>query len=151
MKRYKDPLYNLSWLPITRTLANSNQNRFPLDLRHTFTVSLPSVTRTLANSKLPLTRSSFCFPSDHFYIILPSITRMMFWALKSQEKNSLLASQTLNFEFPIDVLYAYSLLFRGGWCSSHKSNVKQLYFSKPWVKRMLYLSKVLLCYVQFII
>ena len=27
---------------ITRTLANSNQNRFPLDFRHTFTVILPS-------------------------------------------------------------------------------------------------------------
>ena len=39
-----------SRLPITRTLANSNQNRFPLDFRHTFTVILPSVTRTLDNS-----------------------------------------------------------------------------------------------------
>ena len=44
-----------SRLPITRTLANSNQNRFPLDFRHTFTVILPSVTRT-----------NFCFPSGHF-------------------------------------------------------------------------------------
>ena len=79
-----------SWLPITRTLANLNQNRFPLDFRHTFTVILPSVTRTLDNSNLPLTRSSFCFPSDHFYTILPSITRTMFCALfyliKSREK-----------------------------------------------------------------
>ena len=39
-----------SRLPITRTFANSNQNRFPLDFRHTFTVILPSVTRTLDNS-----------------------------------------------------------------------------------------------------
>ena len=30
--------------------ANSNQNRFPLDFRHTFTVVLPSVTRSLDNS-----------------------------------------------------------------------------------------------------
>ena len=39
------------WLPITRTRkfeprANSNQNWFPLDFRHTFTVILPSITRT---------------------------------------------------------------------------------------------------------
>ena len=41
---------NYSRLPITRTLANSNQNRFLLDFRHTFTVILPSITRTLDNS-----------------------------------------------------------------------------------------------------
>ena len=34
----------------------------------------------------------------------------MFWALKKSGKNSVLASKTLNFEFPIGVLYAYSLL-----------------------------------------
>ena len=52
------------------------------------TLILPSVTRTLDNSNLPLTRSSFCFSSDHFYIILSSITRTLFWALKSREKQS---------------------------------------------------------------
>ena len=39
------------------------------------------ITRTLAtDSNLTLTRSNtnFCFSSDHFYIILPSITRTMF-------------------------------------------------------------------------
>ena len=39
------------------------------------------ITRTLAtDSKLMLTQSSTnsCFSSDHFYIILPSITRIMF-------------------------------------------------------------------------
>ena len=41
---------------------------------------------TLDNSNLPLTRSNFCFPLDHFYIILPSITRTMFWALKKSGK-----------------------------------------------------------------
>ena len=66
-----------SSLPITRTPANSNQSRFPLDFLHTFTVILPSVTRTLDNSNLPPIRSNFCFPSDHFYIILPSITWTM--------------------------------------------------------------------------
>ena len=70
-----------SWLPITRTLANWNQNRFPLDFCHTVTVILPLVTITLDNSNLLLTRStgSFCFPSDNFYTILPLITRAMLW------------------------------------------------------------------------
>ena len=58
--------------------VNLNQNQFPLDFRHTFTVILSSITQTLDNLNIPLTRSSFCFPSDHFYIILPSITRTMF-------------------------------------------------------------------------
>ena len=87
------------------SLANSNQNRFALDFLHTFTVILPSVTRTLDNSNLiPLTRSNFCFPSDHFYTILPAITRTMFLALKKSGKSSVLMSETLNFEFSIDVL-----------------------------------------------
>ena len=89
-----------SWLPIAwsnpRKLeprANSNQNRFPLDFRHTFNIILLSVTRT---SRI---RSGFCFPSDHFYIILPSKTRTMFWALRSREKTVYWRrSQTLNFE-----------------------------------------------------
>ena len=68
-----------SRLPITRTLANSNQNRFPLDLCHTFTVILPSVTRNLDNSN----------------------SRKL---EKSREKSRLLASETLNFRLPIDVL-----------------------------------------------
>ena len=41
-------------IPIIRTLANSNQNRFPLDFRHTFTMNLL------------LTRSNIHFPSGHF-------------------------------------------------------------------------------------
>ena len=51
-----------SRLPITQTLANSNQNQFPLDFRHTFTVILPSVTRTPANS------NQFSFPLRSFSI-----------------------------------------------------------------------------------
>ena len=39
---------------------------FPLDFRQTFTVILPSASRTLDNSNLPLTPSNFRFPSDHF-------------------------------------------------------------------------------------
>ena len=99
--------FKYSWLPITQTLANSNQ---PLDFRHTFTAILPSVTRTLDNSNLPLTRSSFCFPSDHFYIILPSITRTVFWTLKSREKT---VYWRRNIEFWIShwcVVRPYSLL-----------------------------------------
>ncbi len=37
-----------------------------MDFRHTITVILPSVTRTLDNSNLPLTRTNFRFPSGHF-------------------------------------------------------------------------------------
>ena len=44
-------------------------------------------------------------------------------------KNSVLASETLNFEFPIDVLKAYSLLVAAD-VVCHKSNVKQLYQSQ---------------------
>ena len=54
--------------------ANTNQSQFPLDFPCTFTVILALVTQTLDNSNLPLTRSNFCFPSGHFYIILPLIT-----------------------------------------------------------------------------
>ena len=43
LKRY-------SQLPITRTFSKSNQNRFPLDFLHAFTVIIPSVTWTSANS-----------------------------------------------------------------------------------------------------
>ena len=54
-------------------------------------------------------------------------------------------SKTLNFEFPIDVLWAYSLLLEAD-VVCHKSNVKTSLLLKT-VKCMLYLSKVLLCYV----
>ena len=60
-------------LVVQSTPHNSNQIRFSLDFLYTFTMILPSVTRTLNNSNLPLTRSYFCFPSDHFYIILASL------------------------------------------------------------------------------
>ena len=69
--------FKYSRLTITRTLAKSNQNRFPLDFFHTYTVILTSVTRALDNSNLPLTRSCFCFPSDDLYIILPSILKCL--------------------------------------------------------------------------
>ena len=54
-----------------------------MDFLHTFTIILLSLTRTLDNSNLPLTRSNFCFPSDHSYINSPSITRTM---LKAPDK-----------------------------------------------------------------
>ena len=65
-------------LPVTRTLANSNQNRFPVDFLHIFTVILPSVTWTLDNLNLPLTWSNFCFPSDNSDIILLLLIRTKF-------------------------------------------------------------------------
>ena len=49
--------------------ANSNQNRFPLALSHTIAAILPSVTRTLDYSNLPLTRTNFRFPSAHSLLI----------------------------------------------------------------------------------
>ena len=78
IKLLSSKYYKYSWLPITRTLANSNQNRFPLDFHHTFTVILPSVTQTLDNSNLMLTQHNFCFPLDHFYTIIPLKTQTMF-------------------------------------------------------------------------
>ena len=56
--------------PVARTLANFNQNQFPLDFLHTFTGNF-----TLGNSNLRLTRSTLCFPSDLFYTILPHVLR----------------------------------------------------------------------------
>ena len=115
------------WLPITRTLANSNQNWFPLDFHHTFTVILPSITPTLNNLNLPLTWSSVCFPSGHFYTILLLITWTMFWALKSREKSNWRPKHwILNFRLACcrHIIYPEAVVV------CHKSNVKQLYFSK---------------------
>ena len=58
----------------------------------------------------------------------------MFWALKKSVKTVYWRSkhwilETLNFEFPIDVLKAYGLLVVA-YVVCHKSNVKQFYFSK---------------------
>ena len=64
-------------LPITRTSRYLEPKSIPPGFS-TYTYC----NFTLGNSNLPLTRSSFCFPSDHFYAILPSITRTMFEPLK---------------------------------------------------------------------
>ena len=82
-------------------VLTSNQNQFPLDLLHLFTVILPLVTLTLNNSNLLLTRRNFCLPSDHFQIILHSKTWTMFWALKKLGKKSVLSSETLILNFPL--------------------------------------------------
>jgi len=98
--------YYYSWLLITQTLANLNLELtrtkkispgFSLYIYCSFTL----VPRTLNNSILLLTRSNFCFPSDHFYIILPLITWTLFWVLKRLGKNSVLESKTLDFEVPL--------------------------------------------------
>ena len=78
--------------------ANSNQSRFTLDFLLTFTVILPSVTRTLYISNLSLTRTNFCFPSAHFYTVLPSITKTMLQARDKSGKNRLLKSERLNLQ-----------------------------------------------------
>ena len=95
-------------------INNSNQNRFPLEFRHTYYCNFPSVTWTLDNSNLALTRSSFCFPSDHFYIILPLITRTMFWALNYKNwglRTVYWRSKhwTLNFPFTCCIVYEWIL------------------------------------------
>ena len=134
-------------ITFNRRNVKSNQNRFPLDFRHTFTVSLPSVTWILDNSNLPLTRSGFCFPSDHFYIILPLITRTMFWVLKTLESRLKKAVYwrpkrwVLNFSLTC----CHSLLVEAD-VVCHKSNVKHPLLLKT-VKRMLYLGYVFLSYV----
>ena len=70
----------------------------------------------------------------------------MFWALKnSGKKKQSTASETMNFEFPINVLYAYSLQVEAD-VVCHKSNVKQFYSLRT-VKRMLYLGSIFLRYV----
>ena len=53
----------------------------------------------------------------------------MFLALKKSGKYSLLAFETLNFEFPIDMFKVYGLLVEA-YVVCHKSNMKQFYFSK---------------------
>ena len=88
-----------SRLPITRALANSNPNRFPLDFLHTFTVILPSVTRTLNNSHLLLTRRKFLFSLRSFpytFTLGPSF--------ENSEEKTVYYRLKHNFEFPIDVL-----------------------------------------------
>jgi len=66
LKHFGKKLYTcISWLPITRTLINSN-----LDFLHTFTAILPTVTWTHDNSNFLLTLSNSFSPSDHFFILL---------------------------------------------------------------------------------
>ena len=66
---------------LTRTLCYLEPESISPDFLY---CNLSSVTRTLDNSKLPLTRSNFCFPSDHFHTILPSITRRDEYWLKNK-------------------------------------------------------------------
>ena len=49
------------------------------------------------NLNLQVTRTSFCFPSDHFYIILSWITRTIFWALKKSGRKQ--STGVRNIEF----------------------------------------------------
>ena len=80
---------NYSRLLINWTFANSNQNRFPLDFRHTFPVISPAVTRTLDCSNSRWLEPIFVSPQVIFYTILPSIARTMFWALEKSHHGAL--------------------------------------------------------------
>ena len=67
------------------------------------------------NMNLPLTRSNFCFPSDRFYTILPSITQTMFYWLSTwqmgKKRSDQLQSKTLNFSQNNHVFFVCKLLF----------------------------------------
>ena len=78
------------------------------DFLHTFTVILPSITRTLHNLNLPLTRNKFCFPSAehglHNFTLDNSNPVLSAW----QAKKSLLKFKTLNwFQNNLCVLCPY--------------------------------------------
>ena len=84
-----------------------------------FTVILPSVTRTLDNSSLPLSRSNFCFPSAHFCTISPWIySNHRYKRVTSRVKNRVLKSETLNL-FQNNRVNSLSLLF----CHSSSNSV----------------------------
>ena len=120
--------WTYSWLPTTRTLANSNLalTRTKVDFPWmSFTVILPSVTRTLDNSSLPLSRSNFCFPSAHFCTISPWIySNHRYKRVTSRVKNRVLKSETLNL-FQNNRVNSLSLLF----CHSSSNSVStSVYF-----------------------
>ena len=102
-------LSNYSRLPITQTLANLN-----LTVTQTKSISpgFPShilCNFTLDNSNLLLTKSNFCFPSDHFYTILPSITQTTFYSQWQVGKNN--CTEVWNTEFFVPTLMSLQLKF----------------------------------------
>ena len=58
---------------------------------------------TLGNSNLPLTRNNFCFPSDYFYTILPSIARNMFCSAR-QVRNWVRNTELIYFKTTMAIL-----------------------------------------------
>ena len=109
-----------SRLPITRTLVNSNRTRFPLNFFHTYTVILPSVTRALDNSNLPLTRSFFFlpfkWPLHNFTLDLKRLT-----SLSKKGKSCALQSEILNLIFYNNCVFFvftfWSVQFDYSWTS----------------------------------
>ena len=80
---------------------------------------------TLGNSNFPLTRSNFCFPSDHLYSILLSITRTMFKARDKLIKKNyrVLYSETVNFfTYQSCILCLYFLSVQCKYCPALYSN-----------------------------
>ena len=77
------------------------------------------ITWTLGNSNSPLTRSNFCFPSDHFYNISPSITRTMFKARDKLIKKIVVYSspkQWIFFKYQPCILCLYFLSVQCKYC-----------------------------------
>lgn len=95
-KLFPDKFYIYNWLPLTKTLANSNQNRSLLDFRHTFTVNLPSVARTSINWTSRPLEAIFVSLQVIFHIILPSIARSMSFNTWQVKTNKILQPKTLH-------------------------------------------------------
>ena len=79
----REKQYNatICWRRCLHLLKNEHYSQLPTGI-----YSWLPITRTLDSSNLQLTWVVFFSPSDHFYVILPSITRTMFWALKRSVK-----------------------------------------------------------------
>ena len=113
--QYFHMVLQLSPHVLTQTIANSNQKRFPMDFPNTWNVILPCVTCTLNNLYLQLTRSIFCFPSNHFYITWPSITQIKFNKAPYNSKTKtehLSPKHWIYFKKPVSIvcLYFYGTL-----------------------------------------
>ena len=108
------PRKEYSWLPITRT----SRYLWPKSIPPGFS-SYIYCNFSVGNSNLSLIRSSCCFPSDHFYVILPSITRTMeFWALKTLKSRGKKSNGVRNIEFWVSHWRVVGMLkyISGGWC-----------------------------------
>ena len=124
LKRYlRNIIY--SRLPITRTLPNSNQNRFSLDFLHSFTIILPSVIQTLDNSNLPPTLMWFLFPFISFLHKFNLDNSNHDLSSRQVEKK---CTAVRNIEIILTTMYTFSLPF----CFQFKYSVQNCVFIKFW-------------------